>query len=86
MAQVEAGTAVGSYATSITSSIATGLLVNTIYYFNVIVKDEAGNKSIYTKINVSAPIAASTTASRVYGQLGAFTTNTANNGEYPQIV
>lgn len=80
VAQVEAGTAVGSYATSITSSIATGLLVNTIYYFNVIVKDEAGNKSIYTKINVSAPIAASTTASRVYGQLGVFTTNTANNG------
>ncbi|MFJ7406768.1 MULTISPECIES: S-layer homology domain-containing protein [unclassified Lysinibacillus] len=42
------GTALGSgYAKDITSFIVTGLAANTIYYFNVIVKDADGNKSAY---------------------------------------
>ncbi|OHD12846.1 MAG: hypothetical protein A2Y41_01970 [Spirochaetes bacterium GWB1_36_13] len=43
------GTAVGSYASGITSQAITGLSNNTTYYYTVVVKDAAGNKSIYTK-------------------------------------
>lgn len=36
------------WATNITSSTVTGLAPGTLYYFNVIVKDEAGNQSVYS--------------------------------------
>ncbi len=42
------GTAIGTYATDIDSTAATGLNPSTTYYFNVIVMDEAGNKALYT--------------------------------------
>lgn len=41
------GTAVGSFAPNITSKSITGLISSRTYYFNVIVKDAAGNKSAY---------------------------------------
>ena len=42
------GTAVGSYTADINTKSITGLTEGTLYYFNVIVKDEAGNKTAYT--------------------------------------
>ncbi|TGL59065.1 hypothetical protein EHQ58_09110 [Leptospira ognonensis] len=42
------GTAIGSYAAGIVTKNATALLPSTTYYYNVIVKDAAGNKSAYT--------------------------------------
>ncbi|WP_240422197.1 fibronectin type III domain-containing protein, partial [Paenibacillus periandrae] len=49
VANIEAnGTAVGSYTTDIGTYSVTGLTESTTYYFNVIVKDEAGNKTAYT--------------------------------------
>ena len=41
------GTAAGSYNTDITSKVVAGLSSATTYYFNVIVKDEVGNKGAY---------------------------------------
>jgi hypothetical protein len=42
------GTAVGSYTANITNKNVTSLSSSTTYYFNVIVRDEAGNKAAYT--------------------------------------
>jgi len=42
------GTAEGTYAADIDTKEITGLTGDTTYYFNVIVKDEAGNKTAYT--------------------------------------
>lgn len=42
------GTPVGSYTANITTKAVTGLTVSTPYYFNVIVKDSSGNKTLYT--------------------------------------
>jgi hypothetical protein len=39
------GTAVGSYAADISTKDITGLTAGKTYYFNVIVKDKAGNKT-----------------------------------------
>ncbi len=51
VANIEAnGTAVGSFETNINSKVITGLTEETTYYFNIIVKDEAGNKSAYTTV------------------------------------
>lgn len=41
------GTAIGSYTANINSKAVTGLTLSTTYYFNVIVKDQLNNKSIY---------------------------------------
>ncbi|WDV45721.1 S-layer homology domain-containing protein [Clostridiaceae bacterium M8S5] len=41
------GIAVGNYEKDITTKQITGLTGDTTYYFNVVVKDEAGNKSVY---------------------------------------
>ncbi len=43
----ENGTAFGDYTADMRSTTVTGLIQNTAYTFNVIVKDEAGNQSIY---------------------------------------
>ena len=49
IADIEAnGTPVGAYAADIDSKELTGLTGSTTYYFNVMVKDEAGNKTAYT--------------------------------------
>lgn len=42
------GTAVGTYAKDINSALVSGITLNTTYYYNVIVQDEAGNKMAYT--------------------------------------
>jgi len=47
------GTAFGEYTANITSKVVTGLIANTEYTFNVIVKDEAGNKAIYDPVENS---------------------------------
>jgi len=48
VANIEAnGTKVMDYTANITSYSATGLTYNTAYYFNVIVKDQYGNKAAY---------------------------------------
>ncbi|ATW28166.1 beta strand repeat-containing protein [Candidatus Formimonas warabiya] len=47
------GTAVGSYAADINTKQITGLTAGTTYYFNVVVKDEAGNKTAYTMKEVT---------------------------------
>ncbi len=56
------GTTVGSYTADINTKSVTGLTEGTLYYFNVIVKDEAGNKTVYTATSatttdVTAPTA-----------------------------
>ena len=44
------GTAVGSYTANIATKDVTGLTDATTYYFNVVFRDEAGNKSVYTTV------------------------------------
>ncbi|NSW89292.1 MAG: InlB B-repeat-containing protein, partial [Firmicutes bacterium] len=51
------GTAAGDYATDIGTKEITGLNSNTTYYFNVIVMDEAGNKTAYTMTSVTTAAA-----------------------------
>ncbi|WP_236995053.1 S-layer homology domain-containing protein [Heliomicrobium modesticaldum] len=51
------GTAVGDYATDTDTKEITGLNSNTTYYFNVIVMDEAGNKTAYTMTSVTTAAA-----------------------------
>ena len=50
------GTAAGSYTSNISSRSVAGLTEDTQYYYNVIVKDEAGNKSAYTSGSVTTNI------------------------------
>ncbi len=44
---VDHGTPIGVYTANITSVTVSGLSVNTGYYFNVVVKDSAGNRAAY---------------------------------------
>jgi len=53
------GTAIGSYTADIATKAVTGLTAGTTYYFNVIVKDEAGNKTCYTAKSVTTEAAES---------------------------
>ncbi|MEC0227525.1 fibronectin type III domain-containing protein, partial [Paenibacillus alba] len=60
------GTAIGSYTANIGTYSVTGLTESTTYYFNVIVKDEAGNKTAYTTkqvvtLDVTAPVVSNST-------------------------
>ncbi len=50
------GTPVGSYAADLSTKAVSGLSAGTVSYFNVIVKDQAGNKSCYTQKQVVTPI------------------------------
>jgi hypothetical protein len=50
------GTALGSYAANINSGQVTGLTPNTNYFFNVVVKDVALNKSAYNMVNDTTDI------------------------------
>lgn len=47
------GTPVGDWAMDISGSTVTGLTSETAYYFNVLVRDEAGNAAAYTALNQS---------------------------------
>ena len=49
VSEIEAGTAIGTYTADINTKSVTGLTAKTTYYFNVIVKDTAGNKAAYAK-------------------------------------
>jgi len=51
------GTAVGSYTSDISAKTVSNLTAGTTYYFNVIVKDEAGNKTCYTAKSVTTTTA-----------------------------
>ena len=42
------GTIVQNWTADINSATATGLTLNTLYYFNVIVRDKTNNKAVYT--------------------------------------
>ena len=52
----ENGTALGLYAANINSVQVTNLTPNTNYYFNVVIKDVAGNKSAYNIVNDTTEI------------------------------
>lgn len=47
------GSPADTYASDIDTKTITGLSPNTSYYFNVIVKDEAGNKAAYSPVNIT---------------------------------
>ncbi|WP_264990082.1 InlB B-repeat-containing protein [Lysinibacillus piscis] len=49
------GSVIGNYTKDIATFDISGLLPNIDYYFNVIVKDGAGNKTVYTTIHVMIP-------------------------------
>ncbi|MBF0239807.1 MAG: fibronectin type III domain-containing protein, partial [SAR324 cluster bacterium] len=65
LSQIEAGTATGDYATNITSVTISGLSSSTTYYFNVLVKDETGNKNLYAMTSATTTTPASTTTTTV---------------------
>src|SRR6185436_15210151 len=47
------GTVVQPYTADLGAKAVTGLAPNTNYYFNVLVKDAAGNKAVYTEVNAT---------------------------------
>lgn len=47
------GTTIGSYTADLATKDIAGLTADTTYYFNVIVKDEAGNKTCYTTKSIT---------------------------------
>ncbi|OMF09169.1 S-layer homology domain-containing protein, partial [Paenibacillus sp. FSL H7-0331] len=58
VANIEAnGTVIGSYAADLGAFDVTGLTASTAYHFNVIVKDESGNKTAYTSKQVTTDAA-----------------------------
>lgn len=59
VSDVEAnGTALGDYTANSTGRSVTGLTPDTTYYFNVIVRDEAGNKAVYGKLEKTITLGA----------------------------
>ncbi|MFZ7132273.1 MAG: Ig-like domain-containing protein [Eubacteriales bacterium] len=52
------GTVVMDWSSNVTSTSATSLIPNSTYYFNVIVKDEAGNETLYTRLQQNTLIGA----------------------------
>ena len=50
---VEQGTAIGGLQQDIDIQQVSGLTDNTLYYFNTVVTDHSGNKSIYTEVEVT---------------------------------
>ncbi|MBD2862549.1 S-layer homology domain-containing protein [Paenibacillus oceani] len=49
------GTAEGAFAADIATKTVTGLTPGSTYYFNVMVKDQSGNKTAYTMVPVTLP-------------------------------
>ncbi len=75
VANMEAnGTAIGSYTSGISSVNISGLSASTTYFFNVIVKDTAGNKSSYTTRSQTTT-AAPDLVSPIVGGSGTITTS-----------
>src|SRR3989344_7106662 len=72
VANIEAnGTIIRAYIADINTFDATGLNPSTTYYFNVIIKDEAGNKAAYT---MKSETTAADTTNPVPGNTGTITT------------
>lgn len=69
------GTLIMSYTSNVASYNATGLTSATTYYFNVIVKDEAGNKSAYTTLTKATT---SDTIAPIPGDMGTITATPAS--------
>jgi hypothetical protein len=67
------GALVVPYTPDINTAVIPGLTAGTTYFFNVIVKDEAGNKSIYIPTSATAP--AVDTLAPVPGNSGAITSS-----------
>jgi len=64
------GNPVGSYAANISTKTVTGLNMSSTYYFNVVVKDEAGNKAAYsTKSGTTTCFVAGTKITMADGSL-----------------
>lgn len=59
-----------------------GIPTNGTYYGCVQAADLAGNVSAFVASGATGTVTVSTTATRVYGQLGSFTSATANNGGF----
>ncbi|MGO0059809.1 fibronectin type III domain-containing protein [Brevibacillus fluminis] len=70
------GTVAQNWTANVTSATASGLTPNTTYYFNVLVKDEAGNKSLYSGVSQETTAAPDTTAP-VVGNGGTVTASQA---------
>jgi hypothetical protein len=68
------GVVVRAYTADISSFVASGLSQGTTYFFNVVVKDDAGNKSVYAMKGVTTSTVLDTTAP-VPGSSGQITTN-----------
>ncbi len=62
----------GTWTSNITNATVTGLTASTDYYFNVLVKDEAGNKTLYTAVT------GKTTAAATGGGSGGGSSNTVS--------
>jgi len=77
VARAEAnGTIVRDYTSDLTSVVATGLDAGTTYYFNVIVKDAAGNKAQYQSASVTT---AADRTPPVPGNLGRMTSSSTQS-------
>ncbi len=72
IAEWEASTLIQNYTANITTINVTGLTASTTYYFNVVIKDSAGNKALYTK-KQQATTATPDTTSPVAGNSGTIT-------------
>ncbi|RNB89517.1 hypothetical protein EDM56_09995 [Brevibacillus fluminis] len=70
------GTVVQDWTANITSATVNGLTAGTIYYFNVLVKDEAGNKALYSGASQATTAAPDTTPPTV-GNSGIITASNA---------
>ncbi len=55
------GTEIGTEITNISGKSVTGLTVSTTYYFNVVVKDGAGNQAVYTTVSQTTTASPDTT-------------------------
>jgi len=71
------GTEVMPYTTNTTSQTVTGLTASTTYYFAVIVRDQAGNKALYSQQSVTTSAAGSVAAPTFSPTPGTF--NSAQN-------
>jgi phosphodiesterase/alkaline phosphatase D-like protein len=79
------GAVVKNYTTDITTATVAGLAPGTTYYFNVLVKDESGNRSSYVMKSVTAPatapaVSTTDTTAPVPGGGGTMASQTVTSG------
>ena len=80
IANVEAnGVVVKAFTADISAFVVTGLTPGTTYYFNVVARDESGNKSAYT-MRSAATVSPVDTAAPTPGGSGQITANPNSNG------